>query len=117
MEASSIQRTKGWPPTDQVGRQVPHRFTWVSFARAFPTIVGFFDTVIPEQFWTTEAYADGRRIMAISCPCGEVPTVAEGGVEECECGRCYMNLGESIRVGRPENVTAGVPPGPDSATA
>lgn len=96
---------------------MPHRFSWVSFARAFPTLPQFFSQEVPEQFWTVESYGDGARVMAVSCPCGETPSVAEAKVAECPCGRFYLNLGERVKVGRPESVAAGVPAGSDSADA
>lgn len=78
-----------------------------------PWLAEFFDRDVPDEFWTVESYADGLRVMVISCPCGETPTVAETKCAECVCGRFYLNLGERIRVARPDDVAAAVPSRPD----
>jgi hypothetical protein len=98
-----------WPPIDLLGRKQPRPFTWIGWMRAFPWLVEYFDQDVPDQFWAVESFADDRQVMIISCPCGEEPTVPEGSCEECNCGRFFLNLGDRIKVARPEGVQTGVP--------
>lgn len=111
MQATSSTPTpsSGWPPTDLLGRAQPHGFSWITWFRAFPFLIEFFDQDVPDDFWTVESYADGLRVMSVACPCGETPSVPETKCVECDCGRFYLNLGERIKVARPEDVPAAVP--------
>jgi len=88
---------------------VPRQFSWVTWLRAFPFLIEFFDRDVPAEYWQVESMGDGLRVMSVACPCGETPTVTEGSCVECECGRFYLNAGERIRVGRPEDVSPAVP--------
>src|ERR1041385_1058908 len=93
--------THRYPPVDRLGRPQPRRFTWLTAIRAVPWVIQHFDREVPDDFWAVESLTEDGRVMAISCPCGETPTVVEASCVECECGRFYLNLGERIKVARP----------------
>jgi hypothetical protein len=99
---------------DRLGRQMPRRIGVDSYLRARDefalAIIEAFDRVVPGSFWNADVDDDGDQIAVIACPCGEEPSLAINRTVECDCGRYYMNLGTEVRVYRPEEVEAGLPP-------
>jgi len=105
----SSSPTSPWPPVDRLGRPVPRQFTWITWLRAFPWLIEFFDQDVPSEYWSIESFAGDQQIVSVACPCGETPTVPETRCVECACGRFYLNAGERVLVARPEDVPAAVP--------
>lgn len=105
IDERTIKRNRFWPPRDRDDVQIPHKLESISFLRAVPWVLRFFDKVVPEEFWTEEIEvgAEDPRIL-ISCPCGEEPALQfrlrSFDMAECECGRFFMHDGKQVRSGR-----------------
>lgn len=96
--------------TDCTGRRYPRPFRWSTFFQAVPQMREEFDREVPGEFWNIDVAEDGLTSIAmIACPCGESPQVEILRMNECDCGRFYLNTGRTVRVCRPESVEPGLP--------
>lgn len=103
---SVVKRDRFYPPRDRQDKVVPHKIETIGFLRAVPHVLGFFDKVVPEEFWTfQEDLGDGPKIV-VACPCGEEPVLhfrlRSYSIAECECGRFFMHDSKNVRCGRDE---------------
>jgi hypothetical protein len=93
-----------WPPRDRTGSIIPHKMELPLMIRACPQALGFFDKMVPPEFWAEEIDDDATPEIVISCVCGQQPVLKFGmrafSLAACECGRVFMHDGKNIRVGR-----------------
>lgn len=93
-------RHRVYPARDRDGRRElgkPNLLTWL---RAAPGLLKFFDKVVPEEFWAEQTDEHDDYQIVIACPCSEEPTLRFGGMTACKCGRAFMHDGKEVRSGR-----------------
>lgn len=83
---------------DNLGRRQPTRFNAIWAIRAVPGLAQQFSRIVPGDFWSRDIDEDGNEVALIACPCGEQPELHPANMMVCECERCYLNLGDEIRV-------------------
>jgi hypothetical protein len=85
------------PGEDYRGRRQLHCFSPLTFIR-HGIQVGMPLDKIPPDYWALDVDDDGFSVAAVSCPCGQTPTVDTGGLFTCECDRCYVFTSEDVYV-------------------
>lgn len=92
------------PPRDPVrvydvlGRKVPTRLDWWSYARMLPGFAARFDREVPPEF---VARVDEHH-LEVSCPCGAAPLLELYMPVVCDCSRIFVDLGRWVKVARPD---------------
>lgn len=81
----------------------PHQFSFLTFARAVPGLLGEFSGTVPGEFWNEDS---GEAVIA--CPCGETPSVPFNSIRACECERIFTYTGRNVRVANGPAVVARV---------
>lgn len=89
---------RGDPPR-RAGKIQPRRFSALTMLKATPGVIpGFFNKRVPDEFWARDADSLGP-IAIVACPCGEEVAVPEGQMEDCDCGRWYLNAVDRVLIG------------------
>lgn len=71
--------------------------------QAMPEILGFFDGVVPAEYWALEEHAHpnygwAHKTAVVSCPCGESPACNLGMPLTCACDRVFLFDGQTVKV-------------------